>query len=470
MVLAVSGCAHYPLNVPLTEYRETAGYRFPAMVADRPDPADRLFVCLALSGGGTRAAALAYGVFEKLRDTPIDRAGTRSLLDEVDCISSVSGGSFTAAYYALFGDRLFKDFDRRFLLRNLHEELALRVANPWNLLRLASPWYGRIDVAAELYAETIFDGRTFAALDPKRRPFILLNATSMANGGRFQFTQEQFDLIGSDLAPFSVARAVASSSAFPFLLSPVSLWSRRSPAGFSLPDEYTNALEDRERNPSRYYWARQRLESLATDDAPKYIHLLDGGLADNLGLRAIMNEYDRSGGFIGPRVRSGHVKRLVVIVVNARTDPPEHLSRQEHAPSIVAVALKTATVSMEHVSLDTIQLMRKLQEERDQLETGLAACNARLASCPGVSKFDVPAGSVRMCVVEVNFEALQPAARRDRFLSLPTTFSLPERDVRDLIAVGHELLEQSPAFQKLLRALKGETELGAGIGEQGNCS
>jgi NTE family protein len=53
---------------------------------------------LTFSGGGTRAAALAYGVLKELKETTIVSGGQRiRLLDEVDSISSVSGGSFTAA-------------------------------------------------------------------------------------------------------------------------------------------------------------------------------------------------------------------------------------------------------------------------------------------------------------------------------------------------------------------------------------
>jgi hypothetical protein len=63
---------------------------------------------VAFSGGGTRAASLAYGVLQELADTEMMTAeGPRSLLNEIDMISSVSGGSFTSAYYGLYGDRLF---------------------------------------------------------------------------------------------------------------------------------------------------------------------------------------------------------------------------------------------------------------------------------------------------------------------------------------------------------------------------
>ena len=86
------------------------------MVVEKPDPADEIFVCLSFSGGGTRAAAFAYGALLRLKDIEIGRAGNRrSLLDEVDCVAGISGGAFTAAYYGLNGPDTFKSFYDRFL-------------------------------------------------------------------------------------------------------------------------------------------------------------------------------------------------------------------------------------------------------------------------------------------------------------------------------------------------------------------
>ena len=105
--LATTSCAHYPVNDRLAEWDGNRGYRFHALDSDDGNT-DSLFVCLSLSGGGTLAAALTYGVMKALRDTPIVwNNRTTTLLAEVDCISSVSGGSFAAAYYALFRDEFF---------------------------------------------------------------------------------------------------------------------------------------------------------------------------------------------------------------------------------------------------------------------------------------------------------------------------------------------------------------------------
>ncbi len=475
LVLALAGCAHYPVNAPLGEAGPQHPYRFPAMSLDRPDPADELFVCLSFSGGGTRAAAFSYGALLALRDTDIGRGGARkSLLDEVDCIAGISGGAFTAAYYGLFGAGIFDDYYRAFLIRDIQGELTLRALNPVNLVRLSSPFFDRIDLAAELYDETVFKQQTFTALAARPRPFVMLHATSMADGGRFHFTQDDFDLLRSDLGAFPVGRAVAASSAFPFLLSPVTLESFPSPPDFTPPDDVRNALQHRERNWARYTWARERLDLVnlpppGVQPPPrKWLHLLDGGLSDNLGVRSILDAYDRSSGFIRQRINAGQVKRFVVIAVNARTDPPGHVSQQEHAPRLGEVFMKTATVSMERLSFDTLDYAVSRQTERDQAQTNLRVCNQHLAACgapllPGVAQ------DIRTCVVEIDFESL-PSPERDWFLALPTTFALPEASVRKLIEAAGQLLRDSPDFQKLLRALRGEPTLGAGVGDRGNCS
>ena len=120
-LLLLTGCAHYLVNDPKHTYEADFGYRY--LPKAETTEQDKIYVVLALSGGGTRAAALSYGVMEKLKATLIQN-GSRTLLDEVDVISSVSGGSFTAAYYGLFGDQLFSDFKDKFLYRDIQSEIT----------------------------------------------------------------------------------------------------------------------------------------------------------------------------------------------------------------------------------------------------------------------------------------------------------------------------------------------------------
>jgi NTE family protein len=98
------GCAHAPLNNPLSSASALAAPQPP----ESQEAGDNdLMVALFFSGGGTRAASLSYGVLKELAATRVNTP-TRSyrLLDKVRVISAVSGGSFTAAYYCLYHDRM----------------------------------------------------------------------------------------------------------------------------------------------------------------------------------------------------------------------------------------------------------------------------------------------------------------------------------------------------------------------------
>jgi hypothetical protein len=127
LVVLLSGCATVvpppePVGV-LASVNPRYGYRF-SNLPKGPDNSDGIFMVLAFSGGGNRSAALAYGVLDKLRETTIQWEGRpRRLVDEVDVINSVSGGSYAAAYYGLFGDAFFTDFPGHFLNADFQTEL-----------------------------------------------------------------------------------------------------------------------------------------------------------------------------------------------------------------------------------------------------------------------------------------------------------------------------------------------------------
>ncbi len=450
---ALFSCAHYPKNTPQRQFDVNRGYRYPTV--EETGEQDKIFIALAFSGGGTRAAAFSYGVLKELSKTKIPgRDDHRAMLDEVDVISSVSGGSFTAAYYGLFGKRIFDDFESHFLNRNIQGELLHKVFYPWNLIRLASPGFSRIDLASELYNDTIFNQKTFQSLvDNGRHPYIAINATNMTTGSRFTFTQSQFDLLGSDLAELSIARAVAASSAFPFLLSPITLINHKNPEGYKLPLDMELGLKDFEINDRRYFWAKNRVKYQQDKENHPYLHLMDGGLADNLGLRYIVDGYLRTSGFLFPR--KGKIKHLAIIVVNAKTQSPEKLDKQENSPGIKDVAFKTATVSMDNYSFETVQMAKDLLMSSQKAQQNIEACQKLIDKyCGSGHKIPVLGQKFQVHFIDINFLKVKDTELRERLLSLPTSFSLKPDEVQDLIKAGGRLLEQSAEYQELTKCLE----------------
>jgi NTE family protein len=283
-LLLLSGCASYGVidNTVLTTELESAQPYSMREIHGRGSSED-IGLVLAFSGGGTRAAALAYGVLEELRDTTVMIDGQpRRLLDEVDTISSVSGGSFTSAYYGLYGERTFEDFKEVFLTQDIEHELLLGLFNP---LRWFSP-EGRTEMAVDLYDEKIFHGATFADMQRAGGPLTLINASDLAYGVRFSFVQEYFDLLCSDINTFPVARAVTASSAVPILFPPVVLKDYYDCPLVGKPDWLERSAELTANNPAMGQIIRG-LETYYDQDNRKYAHFVDGGITDNLGLRAV---------------------------------------------------------------------------------------------------------------------------------------------------------------------------------------
>jgi len=245
-LLLIAGCtAHYPVNESIDKTDRNTGYR-PGLVEDVGDKrSDTLLVILAFSGGGTRAAAFSYGVLEALRDITITWEGReRRLLDEVDSISSVSGGSFTSAYYGLFGERIFEDYADKFLYQDVEGKLKGNVFNPFNWPILGSTNYGRSDMAAEYYDEILFEGKTYGDMLESQGPLIQINATEVSTGTQFIFVQGIFDIMCSDLAQYSVSRAVAASSAVPVLFSSITINNYAGTCNHQLHPVFQEALND----------------------------------------------------------------------------------------------------------------------------------------------------------------------------------------------------------------------------------
>jgi NTE family protein len=457
-IFAAGGCCSAKPNGPLGQYNPESGYRYDKLTG--PGNSEKLFVILTFSGGGTRAAALAYGVMERLRNTTIQWEGEeRRLLDEVDVISSVSGGSFTAAYYGLFREELFdpEKFEKVFLYQDIQGELITALFNPVNWVRLASPGFGRIDLAAELYDREIFREQTFKALiDQARRPYLMLNATDITMGSQFTFVQDQFDLICSDLGSVKVSRAVAASSNFPIAFAPMVFNNYAGSCHYKAPPWIEQASKDLVTDPPRFNRARIARSYLNSDER-KYVHLLDGGVADNIGLRgplAAIRSNDLSWSLLN-KINLHEIAKLVVIVVDARTDPKIEIDKSRGSPGLATVVDIIASVPMSNYSFDTVQLLLSTFESLRQDAAVYAACKGILENQCSAGRMPTQAPPLfETFPIYVGFDQIKNSGDRQYFLDLPTTFALKKEDVDKLRRIGPKILDESEGFQQLCAVLK----------------
>jgi len=423
----LSGCASTAVveNAPSESTSAPQAYAVGTWNADRR-PNDVL-LNLAFSGGGTRAAALAYGVLKALRDTEVTIGGQpRRLLDEVDAITSVSGGSFTAAYYGLYGDRTFTDFEKVVLRRDVEQALISRVVSPASVLDSA----GRTESAIKDYDENMFHGATFADLARANGPLIVINASDLGHGVRFSFVQEYFNLLCSDLSTFPVARAVAASSAVPVLFSPVVV--RNYADCGATPPPWLTALRARSAGDERATQLVDGLASYFDKDGRKFIHFVDGGVTDNLGLRATFDIIETTGGPAAylEKLSRSPPREIVFIVVNAATEPELSMDRSDQPPSLLETIQAMNDIQVHRYSIDTIDLTKQ----------SLAQW-AKALSTPG--------RPVTAYFIQLSFRDLAPDRRRS-FNQIPTRFALSNEQVDRLIEVGGELLRSNPEFQRLL--------------------
>ncbi len=430
------GCAHWP-STPRLEQAGAPGYRLDE--ANRTGRSDDLLVVLAISGGGTRAAALGYGVLEELRRTEVIVNGVkRSLLDEVDVISAVSGGTFPAVYYALRGEKTFEEFESKVLARTFENDLVWRILNPINWLRLSSGTFGKSDLFAELYDETVFDHATFADLMKANGPFIIINGTDVTTGARFTFTQDQFDAICADLSRVPLARAVATSTALPPLLTPISFENRggtcgRKTAAWQVAAESASSTSE---TPGRALLRSRALQSYA-DPARPYIHIFDGGLSENLGLAEVIRAFEilkiAPDKTVLPSLR--RAKRIVVIAVNALRFPEVDWDSHDAPPDTDTLTDQMWSIPVDRITLDGVE------QVRDKLD-------AWQASSP-------QGGPQRHAYFAlVTFDSLKDPAERQYFKRVPTRLQLPKEQIDKLREVAGRLLRESPGFQRLLVDLK----------------
>ena len=436
----LTGCTQRVWNEPIAD-TTTTRYDFDNTL---PQNSDDVFVVLAFSGGGTRAAALSYGVLEKLRDTPVTINGVeRRLLDEVDVISSVSGGSYTAAYYGLFGDDIFKRFAPEFLYEDWQSRLIRLALRPKSLIAMSSSEYNRGDLVADNLDSNLFQQKTFADMGRGKLPYVILNASDLNNAMTFSFTQQQFDFLCSDLSSYPVANAVMASSSVPGIFAPIAL-RNFSDCAQREQSWVVEALNQDDHLPRSYAIARA-LDRYSQPERMPVVRLVDGGVTDNLGVRGSMmspvTQYgdvpNMAGAFSPDKLRQ--VKQVLVVIANAQTYSEHDWSLESKDPSFLETISAASEVALGTLNNETVSSAKK------EFLQWSEHVNAQRDS-------DSPQVEVHFSVL--TFDQVKDKNERAKFDAMPTTFHLQPEQVDDLRSLGSSLLDQSEEFQNFRKALQ----------------
>ncbi|OUS01130.1 hypothetical protein A9Q81_10055 [Gammaproteobacteria bacterium 42_54_T18] len=430
----ITGCSTFPkvLNVILSQADKVNAYSIKNHSSKRPI-GDHLFL-LSFSGGGTRASALSYGVMKELRNTIYFDTDNnkKNLLGDVDFISAASGGSFTAAYYAAFGDDMFPGFENNFLHLSVEEALFSKTFSPSHLFRSLTTGFDRTESAIEYYDRTIFKGKNFGDIPQGERPFILINASDLSGGARFGFTQDNFDLICSDLTTFSLARAVTASSAVPVAFPSVVIRNFSDQCQHDRSDTLKQISALRTDTVKRGA-IKETIQSYLNSEKRPYIHLVDGGITDNLGLRAISDRIHVLG-VDHSRLPIKDLKRVTLILVNSEVTPDKPMDLKPRSPSITETIGAVTDTMMARLNIET---RSTIFSKGNAIEQAIKEAG----------------GDAKVRLIEVSFASIHKKSIKRFFNSLPTSLELGKDEVNALVAAGGLLLRKNIDYQSLVMEL-----------------
>lgn len=449
---ALAGCAsvyNQPLNTPAAnpfhgivrsaEAAESGGAGAPGLRSDT-------VIGLAFSGGGTRAAAFAYGVLERMAQTPTAKHG--QLLDHIGVISGVSGGSIMAAYYGLKGPAALTDFRTRYLTQDLMSQLNTSLSLG-NISRALGGGANTDTALRDWFNAHLFHGATFGSLIG-RRPVTIINATDIYNRTPFLFSPQTFAAACSDIAQYPIAAAVAASSAVPGAFAPVVIEAYPEQCQTPLPAWVTAAANNVDAPPLLRAYARGMTD--IRSGRVKYVKLFDGGLIDNFGLSGITIIRAGQSTPYGPLrpEEAINLRRLMFLVVDAGQGPKGDWSRTLEGPAgkdLVGAVVDVLVDANANASYTAFEgTMKAWREQIVKWRCGLKAGEvSRLRGRGGPWNCH----DLKFTVARVSFDQLGPD-RAKALNAVPTSFTLPADTVDALSRAGGDALSANPAFQRFL--------------------
>lgn len=422
----------------ITQITPDQGYRVKNIIEQHQDGH---LIILMLSGGGSRAAALGYGVLEQFKQTPVGHSSLNAtLLDHIDLVFGVSGGSVLATYFSLTGKEVVPHFEENFLKKDFESQLTSQFFSFANLPKLTSAQYGRGDLLQEQLNLALYKGKTFDVLAKERKgPFALVSATDMSLGQKVIFTQEFFDGLCLNLSDFEIARAVASSSAVPLIFSPITLNNNAGNCGYHPPEvtKMVTAIDVDTLKSKNVEEIKTTLASYQNSRNRPFIHLVDGGLTDNLGLAAFTDIYDLIGreGMYNTAL-AAKLKRIVIISVNAQNEVTSEIDQSADIPKTLDVVNTIVNVPIDRNTQTTLRRFREFTDEWNKMMQTQAKNK-----------------QVELYFISLGLKDLPESELKREVLNINTSFYLSNNAVNQLKQAAQILLRNSKEYQALLKVL-----------------
>jgi NTE family protein len=450
LVACAQAIHNEPINQPLAAGAKQIGAE---LGRDVETYYDDTVIALSFSGGGARAAAFSYGVLTGFDETRVPGRST-SLLDRIDFVTGVSGGSILAAYYGLKKRKAMADFKQRFLLRNPEEGLQMNLSF-FNIARGLQGGINDPTAFPRWLDDNLFDHATYKSLLFERRPLVWINASDIYDRTPFVFGRVTFGALCSDLSSYPISLAVAASAAVPVLFAPVVVQGYPGGCSIPLPDWVERVRNDENAAPLLKDYANA-LERYHNGDV-RYVKLLDGGMVDNYGLAGFTIARLAATTPYGPLEPEEGVKlrRLMVLVVDSGRAPSGSWAKTVEGPSganLIMAASDTATES------GAVGSYSAFQDTMDEWQDTLVNWRCRLSPADR-RHFGAPPGwncrDVKFFIGRIAFEQLG-AERAAALNAVETNFKLPPDQVDMLITAGRDALKGSTVFRSFLDSL-GET-------------
>jgi len=435
-----AGCASTgsaPINEPLKQ-GATVSLALPTA------PMHENTIILSLSGGGLRAAAFSHGVLLALQSLATPEG---DLLDDVAVVSSVSGSSLTAAYFALHGRAGLSRFREEVLAPGFEHDLRLSLT-PWNLFHLMGAGLNSGAGLAQALDHKVFHGATFADLYAVSNVDVRIHATELYFRMPFPFIPAAFGTLCSDLSRYPVANAVAASMAVPMVFSPIVL---RSYPGRCAPIVETRTAPGGPRRTSHELAVIASAMKAYREPPTKYAKLADGGLIDNFAV----NEITLSRLFMGTPTApmserdAVRIHRLLLVAVDASRPSRGEWLESVDGPEGISLAMAGMDASIDSAARFAADAFDRMVEDwqRSVIDFRCALSPERARALGAPANWDCRAVSFSVAHLSVND---LPDPLRERIAAIPTRLELEPAQIDDAIEGGRSGMLALPELRAYL--------------------